>query len=718
MINRIAYKTTGFAVKTLSSVSRARIRIHDSANIQPPTVIYVVNHFTRMETVFLPYHILRLTDRPVWSLADYSLFVGVLKTFFDNVGVVSTKNPDRDQLIVRTLLTREADWIIFPEGMMVKDKKIIEKGKFMISYAGHKRPPHTGPATLALRTEFYRQRLRVLQQENPEEAKRILDQFCIDEPVETVINGATCIIPVNITYYPLRARENTLSRFAQTMVENLPGRVVEEIMTEGSMLLSGVDMDIRFGQPIQICPFLVEPIVQKDIHSADSIRFDDPIPSRNVLRKAAFEIMQQYMSAIYSMTTVNHDHLFASLLKMMPFKKISSMDMKRRVFLAATLDLPELGIFAHDTLKKDQTRLLTDDSYHKFDEFFAIAEEKGIIRRKGDLLIKDMTRFASPFDFHQVRIDNPISVMANEVEPLVKLQHRLRKLTRHPSFLLKHRIRKYFMLKAVSEFEKDYKIFYDGSDFLPKNAGKPFLFRGKSKKKGVLLIHGYLGSPRQVSELGVYLAERGFWVYAPRLKGHGTTPEDLSTRTREDWIASVHQGYAVISSICDRVVVGGFSTGAALGLLLSANIPEICGVFVVSPPRRLEDLSSIFSSAKDAWKRLVEAVRGGTTRKEFLDANPENPNVTYRRNPVAGIREVELLIETLDQKLPDIKVPAFIARSYHDPKADAKGTDRIYDRIGSIEKQYSIFNFNRHCILEGECSDIVHRAIGDFIARV
>ena len=66
-------------------------------------------------------------------------------------------------MIVKTLLTGEAAWVIYPEGRMVKNKKIMEKGRFMISYAGGKRPPHTGAATLALRTEFYRQRLLKLR---------------------------------------------------------------------------------------------------------------------------------------------------------------------------------------------------------------------------------------------------------------------------------------------------------------------------------------------------------------------------------------------------------------------------------------------------------------------------------------------------------------------------------------------------------------------------
>ena len=159
-MNRFAYRTTGLAIKTLSAISKARINIHGKENIPDGSKIFVINHFTRIETLLLPYHIHLLTKTPVWSLADYELFQGSLGSLLDKVGAVSTKNPHRDLLIIKSLLTGEAAWIIFPEGRMVKNKKIVEKGQFMISYAGGRHPPHTGSATLALRTEFYRQRLK------------------------------------------------------------------------------------------------------------------------------------------------------------------------------------------------------------------------------------------------------------------------------------------------------------------------------------------------------------------------------------------------------------------------------------------------------------------------------------------------------------------------------------------------------------------------------
>lgn len=716
-MNLFAYRTTGLAINTLSRIFKAKMHIHGRENIPRGAVIFVINHFTRIETFLLPYHIFQLTRIPVWSLASDDLFRGSLAAFLDNVGAVSIRNPDRDLLMVKTLLTGEATWIIFPEGRMVKNKKIVEKGRFMISYAGGKHPPHTGAAALAFRTEFYRQRIRSLLDREPGEARHLLDLFNIADP-EPVLAQNTFIVPVNLTYYPIRAKENLLSQLATRMLETLPDRLVEELMTEGTMLLSGVDVDVRFGPPIDIREFMHGRAIRREIGARRRIYFDDVLPARRRMRRQTLRIMERYMGAIYGMTTVNHDHIFASLVRLSPTRKISETALRRRAFLAAKLNFDKLGLHFHESLREKQISLLTDDRYHKYRDFRTVALEKAVVAQENGHLVKDRRRFSSAFDFHRIRIDNPVAVIANEVEPLKGLQRQLRRLSWTPDFIIRRRIARYLHLRGLAEYLRDYEAYFVEGESKPKTTGMPLLLRGRSRRKGVLLMHGYLSAPPEVEALAHYLNRMGLWVYVPRLKGHGTSPDDLAIRSFRDWQASVDVGYALMASACRKVVAGGISTGAGLALDLTARVGGVAGVFAVCPPLKLQDFSSRLVPAVDVWNRLMKIVRLDGVKKEFVENHPENPHINYLRNPISGVRELERFMAALEPQLPAIDVPTLVVQADGDPVVAPTGSQRVFRLLGAAEKAYLLLNFDRHGILLGEGAERVHRAIGAFVEEL
>lgn len=716
-MNPIAYRTTGLAIKTLENLSKAKVNLHDAENIPDGSSIFVVNHFTRLETFLMPYYLHKLLRRPVWSMAAAELFKGAFGRYLESVGAVSTNHPDRDRLIVKTLLTGEAGWVIFPEGRMVKSKKIVEKGRYMISYAGGKHPPHTGAAYLALRTEFYRQRILHLSQNTPQEMERLLPLFNLNT-MDDISRKGTFIVPVNITYYPLRARMNILNQLAMHLVDQLPERLTEELMTEGAMLVSGVDIDIRFGKPIDISSYLQKRAILKDMNSTRSFGFDDPLPCLKTMRHAALKIMKRYMDAIYHMTTVNHDHIFASLLKHSPRDTCDLDHFRKRAFLTITEGIEKLSVHLHDSLKVNQSHLLIDDRYQKLYDFLSVAEEKGIVENDGIKLKRNRSKLRKIFDYDRARIDNPISVIANEVEPLTELHKKISQLSWLPGFILRAKIAKYFIRKNLKEYEEDYARFFIEGESKSKEIGRPVLLRGRSRKVGVVLSHGYMAAPAEVLSLAEYLAAKGYWVYLPRLRGHGTAPEDLARCSFKEWIYSMEDGYILMRNLCRHVVMGGFSTGAALALELSSRLRNIVGVFAVSTPLRLQYLTSKLAPVVDTWNKLMGKVRLNDARMDFVENQPENPHINYLRNPVSGVRELERLMNYLEPKLSDITVPALVVQSKDDPVVNPSGSELIFNLLGSIDKQYVLFNFNRHGILLGEGCRRVHHAIGDFMDQL
>jgi esterase/lipase/1-acyl-sn-glycerol-3-phosphate acyltransferase len=715
-VNLYAYLATGQLIALMENISKVRVRVHGREHIPGGSLIFVVNHFTRMETMLLPYHVYHLTGVPVWSLADSHLFKGTMGTLLDAVGAISTAAPDRDRLVVKNLLTGEANWIIFPEGRMIKDKAVVEHARYMVHSAGGRRPPHTGAATLALRTEFYRRRLRRLATAWPEEAERLQGLFGIED-LGPVMAGTTRIVPVNITYYPLRARETILSQMADRLFGDLPPNLHEEILLEGAMLLEGVDIDVRFGQPLEVEQHLSDAVIRADIDAQRRIDFDDRLPSLPAMRREAFGLMRRFMATIYGLTTVNHDHLFASLLRFLPFKRISEADLRDKAFLL-TQRVEAREINLHRSLELDQTALLTDDRFNKYRDFLSIALETGVLRPDGELLVKDQTKFSSPLDFNRARLDDPIGVVANEVIPLTGLLNQARLVAWLPGRLARYLTARHLLRSALAEFEADYRAFFRPGESKGEEVGRPILIRGRSRSLGIVLVHGFLAAPREVQGLADYLARLGVWVYAVRLKGHATSPEDLAHRSAEEWRDSVDAGYAALGHICDRVMVGGFSFGGGLALECAARLPDVAGVFAICPPMRLQDLSSRFAPTVAAWNRIMDFIHVQAGKREFVQIAPEHPDINYNRIPVAGLVELERFMKGLEPRLASISAPALVIQSQGDPVVDPDGTRELFEQIGSEQKRYRLFDFERHGILSGSGAEQVYGAVGEFVEQV
>ena len=78
-------------------------------------------------------------------------------------------------------------------------------------------------------------------------------------------------------------------------------------------------------------------------------------------------------------------------------------------------------------------------------------------------------------------------------------------------------------------------------------------FYAEGNHIGVLVIHGYTGSPHGVRYLAESLAQAKYTVALPRLAGHGTTPADMATTTTSDWLADLHTALDSTSTIFHEV---------------------------------------------------------------------------------------------------------------------------------------------------------------------
>ncbi len=72
-------------------------------------------------------------------------------------------------------------------------------------------------------------------------------------------------------------------------------------------------------------------------------------------------------------------------------------------------------------------------------------------------------------------------------------------------------------------------------------------------------------------------------------------------------------------------------------------------------------------------------------------------------------------MESIEPRIPSIKVPALVIQAHDDPVVNPKGSRKVYELLGSKNKSYLVFNIDRHVIVLGEGSNMVHKAVGDFV---
>ncbi|WDP88777.1 MAG: alpha/beta fold hydrolase [Desulfobacter sp.] len=720
-MNPFIFELSGYTLKTFSGLSKATVRIQGEENIPQGAVIFCANHFTRIETIFLPYHIHSLTRKKISSLAAAELFdIPVLKGLMDTLGGVSTHDPMRDEKILTSLLSGEMDWIIFPEGMMVKNKKMVKNGELALEGDGGRIRPHTGAAVQALRCAFFRERLRRLSKTDSPEFLRLAASFGIEEgQMDKVLSLDTFIVPVNITYYPANPRETILSSMADIMVKEPSKRMKDELLTEGGMMLSGVDITIRFGEAIDIHPYLNDPYIESMLTVKRRVRFEQDIYSKEVCRAIAGKIMERYMTAVYAMTTLNYDHVMAAILKHFPYKKkgIDIYEFRSKVYYAITCLMLNRLCYVSDLFRYNLIHLLTNDRYDRVGRFIALAEKTGVVKMEGDRMVKDQARFFTKTPFHSIRLENPILVMANEVEPVTEAENCLKKIAQTPGNRIMDRVRSRLVEKMNVDFSQAYNAFFIEGESKSKRVGQPIFLKRDDNSPGALLIHGYMAAPREMKAFAEYLYEKGFSVYAPRLAGHGTAPEDLAGTTYDDWVESVEEAYVVLRHSCRHIIIGGFSTGAGLALELAGRVEDYQAVFAVAPPMQLNDLGSWFVPAIDTWNSMVKMLRLDAGAKEFVENNPENPHINYVRNPISGVRQLEKLMDQLAPKLKALEKPVLVVQSRKDPVVNPKGTLRLFSKIGSEIKEYYLFDLPRHGILLGEGKERVFMAVENFIRQ-
>lgn len=713
----LALHTTKWMLDAATRLLKATIRVHNMGCLEEDmAVILVANHFTRLETVLMPYVFHKYAGLELWSLAAAELFKGRIADYLRSVGAISTSDPDRDKTIVRSLLVGDHPWIIFPEGAMIKDKRVLdERGMFAVYSGRERRPPHRGAAVLALRAEFYRRKLACLAERPGQPGlAETLERFNLPS-VDEALRKRTVIVPVNITYFPLRPQANVFLNLAKRAVKDLSPRAIEELSVEGTVLSRDTDIDITLGAPIDIGTFLEAPDYAALMACSDADLDLLAANPRELFQEAAQRLMLRYMDAIYGLATLNHDHIFGGLVRYQRAHTFTEYDLRSRAFLAVER-LKQLGQYRlHPRLAEQYPCLVSGRTCTELRDFLELSVREGILRPMDGRYVRTRQLRASAAGFHNVRTQDILYVIANELEPADQAAAIVRHAAAAASETVRRRIRRHFIEEDQSLFDADYAEYAVAGESKPKEVGAPFLLEPRRIRGGVVLIHGYMAAPLEVRALADSLVERGYVVYGARLKGHGTAPEDLAATTWEAWKASVDRAFAVVRSYTERVVFGGFSMGGVLALHAAAEKQaDTLGVFAICAPLELRSYAARLATSMVTMNTILNRFSGRDT-PWYVENDPENPHINYFRNPIAGVSELGRAMKAAERALPEVTAPVLVVQGDGDPTVHPRSAQRIVDLAGTEAKEVVMLERNRHGIINGPDSPEVFEHVARFL---
>lgn len=193
---------------------------------------------------------------------------------------------------------------------------------------------------------------------------------------------------------------------------------------------------------------------------------------------------------------------------------------------------------------------------------------------------------------------------------------------------------------------------------------------------GILLVHGFVGTPQSVKFLGKQFADKGFTVLAPRLKGHGTHFKELEEATHEDWLDQLEQDYYKLKQVCNDVFIVGQSMGGALSLLL-ANKVKPSGVITINAAFQVPG----YELYKD--EQIIKYVQEG--KPDIKDDSVIE--ITYPFVPVHAIKQLLSVIEISKKNLLHVTSPLLLFKSIHDHVVPPASTDLVYENVSSCQKE-------------------------------
>lgn len=214
----------------------------------------------------------------------------------------------------------------------------------------------------------------------------------------------------------------------------------------------------------------------------------------------------------------------------------------------------------------------------------------------------------------------------------------------------------------------------------------------------LVYLHGFSASRREISPVIETVAKTlNANVFFTRLTGHGLGGEGLAQAHGYQWVEDADEAFEIGKRLGDKVILLGYSTGAALTVHLARKEDsQLAGIVMMAPNFRPRNALSLISTGPlGIW--ITNIVTGG--KYKWTPRNKEHAYYWTPEYPAPAIHELMELLKYINGiDAEGIKTPALFVYSPADHVISIPNALEKFRRWGSPLKRIVEFPAKSHVI--------------------
>ncbi|MEW6527150.1 MAG: alpha/beta fold hydrolase [Spirochaetota bacterium] len=239
-------------------------------------------------------------------------------------------------------------------------------------------------------------------------------------------------------------------------------------------------------------------------------------------------------------------------------------------------------------------------------------------------------------------------------------------------------------------------------------------FNKKSSETGILLLHGFTGTPAEMRFLAEKLNESGATVYVPRYPGHGTSLIEMANSSMDAWFTAAREALFELKAHCTNVYIAGLSMGGIFAILLAREF-AIQKIVLMSVPCTLKEKTIYAAPVAGLFTKILWVPN---KTKGVCDEVARKEHICYDDGiPVRQSWQLFKTIKKAMKALPHVDSRVLIVQSRNDQVIPKHSAEYIYSRLGSEHKQIVWLSQSDHAITVDYEKDVVAKHCIDFFLK-